>query len=86
MHTHRFHTLAALLVAPLAGMVAGAVVVIAWKQVAVGMYGSQLYEIVPGFVAATLAIIVVSLLGRAPAPAILEGHAQVRHSLRQTGY
>ena len=70
----------------LAGMVTGAVVVIAWKQLAVEAYGSQLYEIVPGFVAATLAIVVVSLLGRSPAQAIRDDHDQVRQSLRQTGY
>ncbi|WP_132999309.1 sodium/proline symporter PutP [Luteimonas arsenica] len=70
----------------LAGMVVGAVVVIAWKVVAVGLYGSQLYEIVPGFIAATLAIVAVSLLGREPAQSIREGHVQVRQSLRETGY
>lgn len=39
----------------LAGMITGAVVVVAWK-----MTGSSLYEIVPGFIASTIAIIVVS--------------------------
>ena len=70
----------------LAGMVTGAVVVIAWKQIAVERMGLQLYEIVPGFVAATLAIVAVSLLGRAPSQDIRSTHDEVRASLRETGY
>ena len=70
----------------LAGMVTGAVVVIAWKEIAVGVYGFQLYEMVPGFILAMLAIVVVSLLGRAPSGEIQASHDQVRASLRETGY
>jgi sodium/proline symporter len=58
----------------LAGMVAGAVVVIAWKQVAVDQYGSGLYEMVPGFACALVAIVVASLLDREP-----PGHVQRTH-------
>ena len=47
----------------LAGMVTGAAVVLVWKQF--GWFG--LYEMVPGFILATLAIVVVSLLGSPPA-------------------
>ncbi|MEN1942812.1 sodium/proline symporter PutP [Luteimonas sp. MJ293] len=65
----------------LAGMITGAVVVIAWKQM-----GFPLYEMVPGFLMATLAIVVVSLMGRAPVPEIQGRHQQVRQSLRETGY
>lgn len=65
----------------LAGMITGAVVVIAWKQM-----GFALYEMVPGFLMATLAIVVVSLMGRAPSPEIHSRHQQVRQSLRETGY
>lgn len=65
----------------LAGMITGAVVVIAWKQL-----GFALYEMVPGFLMATLAIVVVSLMGRAPSPEIQTRHQQVRQSLRETGY
>ena len=65
----------------LAGMITGAVVVIAWKQP-----GFALYEMVPGFLMATLAIVVVSLMGRAPSPEIQARHQQVRQSLRETGY
>src|SRR5690606_26493683 len=49
----------------LAGVVVGALTVVLWK-----LSGSALYEIVPGFVAATVAIVVVSLLGRAPSDAV----------------
>ncbi|MBD1549884.1 sodium/proline symporter PutP [Pseudomonas typographi] len=50
----------------LAGMVCGAVTVLAWKEQ--GGFGLGLYEIIPGFIAATLAIVVGSLLeGRSPA-------------------
>jgi sodium/proline symporter len=51
----------------LAGIVVGAVVVIAW--IALGLSGT-LYEIVPGFLASGLAIWIVSRRTPAPAPAI----------------
>ena len=51
----------------LAGMLTGAITVIAWKQLYAATTG--LYELVPGFVLATLAIVVVSRLGR-PSPAM----------------
>src|SRR5690606_38425376 len=70
----------------LAGIVTGAVVVIAWKHFVVEGMGFPLYEIVPGFIAATIAIIAVSLLGRAPAQDIRGTHDEVRASLRNTGY
>ena len=65
----------------LAGMLAGAVTVIAWKHT-----GSALYEIVPGFIAATVAIVAVSLLGPAPSGELQARHAQVRAALRENGY
>jgi len=43
-------------------MIAGAVTVVAWKAT-----GSSLYEIVPGFIACTIAVVVVSLLDKVPA-------------------
>lgn len=46
----------------LAGMIVGAVTVVVWKQL--GWLG--LYEIVPGFILASLAIVVFSRLGSAP--------------------
>ncbi len=70
----------------LAGIVAGAGTVILWKLVAVDRMGSALYEIVPGFLVATVAIVLVSRLGRAPSQDIRARHAQVHASLRETGY
>ena len=52
----------------LAGMLVGAITVIVWKQF--GWLG--LYEIIPGFLFALLAIVVGSLLGEAPSKAMLE--------------
>ena len=65
----------------LAGMVVGALTVILWKQT-----GSALYEIVPGFIAATIAIVIGSLLSRAPSNAVVMRHQQVRQSLHEQGY
>lgn len=65
----------------LAGMVVGAVTVLVWKQ-----YGwLQLYEIVPGFVLSTLAIVVVSLLGKAPSTQMQQIHAQVNQEIAAHG-
>ncbi len=48
----------------LAGIVVGAVTVIVWKQLTGGIF--DLYELAPGFLFAWLAIVIVSLLGKAP--------------------
>lgn len=47
----------------LTGMIVGAVVVIGWKNL---FAASGIYEIIPGFVLATVTIVVVSLLGKQP--------------------
>jgi len=65
----------------LAGMLVGAATVIAWKHT-----GSALYEMVPGFIAATVAIVLVSLLGKAPSQALQARHEQVRAALREQGH
>ena len=65
----------------IAGMLAGAATVLLWKQT-----GTALYEIVPGFIAATVAIVAVSLLGKAPSAALQVQHEQVRLTLREHGY
>ena len=70
----------------LAGIVLGAATVIAWKLVAVDQFGSALYEMVPGFIVATLGIVIVSRLDREPPQEIQAMHQQVRQSLRETGY
>ncbi|MDC9592695.1 sodium/proline symporter PutP [Xenorhabdus sp. IM139775] len=49
----------------LAGMLVGAVTVLVWME----FRWFSLYEIIPGFIFATIAIIVVSLLGKAPSQA-----------------
>ncbi|WP_114195806.1 sodium/proline symporter PutP [Edaphovirga cremea] len=50
----------------LAGMVIGAATVVLWKQ-----YGcAELYEIIPGFLFASIAIVVVSLMGAKPSATI----------------
>jgi sodium/proline symporter len=50
----------------LAGMIIGAVTVIVWKQFA----WLGLYEIIPGFIFASIGIVVVSLMGKAPSAAM----------------
>jgi sodium/proline symporter len=70
----------------LAGMVLGAATVILWKQVAVDQYGSALYEMVPGFAAASVAIVVASLLDRVPVEEVRATHAQVHAALAENGY
>ena len=52
----------------LAGMLVGAVTVIVWKNFA----WFDLYEIIPGFIFASLAIWIVSLMGRQPSAAVEE--------------
>ncbi|MUV14101.1 sodium/proline symporter PutP [Noviluteimonas gilva] len=70
----------------LAGMVVGALTVILWKQIAVDQYGSALYEMVPGFAAAAVAIVLASLLDRVPVESVQATHAQVHAALAENGY
>jgi sodium/proline symporter len=70
----------------LAGMVVGAATVILWKELIVGGGHSALYEIVPGFIAASVAIVTVSLMGREPSAELRATHAGVRDTLRTVGY
>jgi sodium/proline symporter len=58
----------------LAGIVAGGITVLVWKQF--GWFG--LYEIVPGFVLSMIAILVVSLIDKAPSEEILREFEQSR--------
>ncbi|WP_108125615.1 sodium/proline symporter PutP [Saccharospirillum mangrovi] len=48
----------------LAGIVVGGLTVVIWKQLSGGLF--DVYEIVPGFILATLAIVVVSVLSAEP--------------------
>jgi sodium/proline symporter len=54
----------------IAGMIVGAVTVILWKQL--GLSWHPWYEMIPGFVFSSIAIIVVSLLTKAPPKEIQE--------------
>ncbi|WP_449447645.1 sodium/proline symporter PutP [Thermomonas brevis] len=65
----------------LAGMLAGALTVVLWKHT-----GSTLYEMVPGFIVASIAIVAGSLLSRPPPAEVQARHAQVQASLRESGY
>jgi sodium/proline symporter len=65
----------------LAGMVVGALTVILWKQT-----GSALYEMVPGVIAASAAILVASRLGDAPSAQMQATHDLVHAELNTNGY
>ena len=68
----------------LAGMVAGAATVIVWETLFAESTG--LYSMVPGFAIGCVAIVLGSLLGRAPSPAMAARHLQVRAALDARGY
>jgi len=68
----------------LAGMVAGAATVIVWEMAFAESTG--LYSMVPGFAMGCVAIVLGSLLGRAPSPAMAVRHLQVRAALGARGY
>jgi sodium/proline symporter len=65
----------------LAGMVVGALTVILWKQT-----GSAVYEMVPGVIAASAAILVASRLGDAPSAQMQATHDLVHAELNTNGY
>jgi sodium/proline symporter len=54
----------------LAGILVGAITVIVWAQLTGGLF--DLYELAPGFLFATIAIIIVSLVDKAPSKEIQE--------------
>ena len=70
----------------LAGMVTGAATVILWKELVVADGHSSLYEIVPGVIAAGIAIVVVSRFGTAPSASMRSRHDAVRETLKAEGY
>jgi sodium/proline symporter len=59
----------------LAGILVGGITVVVWKQLSGGWF--DVYEIVPGFIFATIAIIAVSLATPAPDDDVLETFEQV---------
>lgn len=65
----------------LAGMLVGALTVIIWRNG--GWFG--LYEMVPGFALATLAIWLVSLLDKAPSVAVTQGFRRMELTMAANG-
>jgi sodium/proline symporter len=65
----------------LAGMVVGAVTVLVWQH----YQWFKLYEIVPGFTLSAIAIIVVSLLDKAPSATITAKHREVEAEIAAHG-
>ena len=63
----------------LAGMVSGGVMVFVWKYLIAPMGGAwAIYELLPAFIVASIAIVVVSLLTPAPEKAIVDEFEAVR--------
>ncbi len=63
----------------LAGMIVGGLTVIIWKQLQGGIF--ELYELVPGFILASVAIVIVSLLDKAPSKEIIEEYEKIEASI-----
>jgi sodium/proline symporter len=67
----------------LAGIVAGAVTVVVWKQLEGGPWQLfEVYEILPGFVLGFLAVVSVSLADRQPEPVVTAEFERVRALVR----
>ena len=62
-----------------AGIVAGALTVIIWKQFQGGIF--DIYEIVPGFILGLIAVIVASLIDNTPTIEMRQEFAQVRDQI-----
>ena len=63
----------------LAGILVGALTVVIWKQLTGGIF--ELYEIVPGILFATVAVLLVSLLTPAPSREIQAQHDRMLANL-----
>ncbi|RBP88477.1 sodium/proline symporter [Cytobacillus firmus] len=64
----------------LAGIIVGAVTVIVWAQLTGGLF--DLYELAPGFLFAGLAVIIVSLLDKAPSKEVQDQYNQYKSVLK----
>ena len=62
----------------LAGMLVGAVTVVVWKQ----FIGLGLYEIIPGFILASLAIVVFSRIGQGASPSMVKRFEEAEREYR----
>jgi len=65
----------------LAGIITGGVTVVVWKQLSGGWF--DLYEIVPGVLLATFAIVVMSRVTPEPEATILKRHGEIEAQLNQ---
>ncbi|MCM3706198.1 sodium/proline symporter PutP [Cytobacillus firmus] len=65
----------------LAGIIVGAVTVITWSQLTGGLF--DLYELAPGFLFAVVAIIVVSLLDKAPSAEVQKQYDHYKSVLKK---
>jgi len=63
----------------LAGIIIGAVTVVVWKQLSGGIF--DLYEIVPGIIFASLAIVIISLVGKKDDYSIQEEYDEYESAL-----
>ncbi|WP_432697331.1 sodium/proline symporter PutP [Marinobacterium sp. YM272] len=63
----------------LAGILVGAITVVVWKQLSGGIF--DLYEIVPGIIFATIAILVVTLMGSEPGDELKAQHQEMLNKL-----
>ncbi len=63
----------------LAGILVGAVTVVVWKQLSGGLF--DMYEIVPGIIFASIAIIAVSLMGEEPDAEVQAQHERMLKKL-----
>ncbi|WP_257285306.1 sodium/proline symporter PutP [Endozoicomonas sp. SESOKO1] len=64
----------------LAGIVVGGITVVVWRSISGGIF--EVYEIIPGFIAASMAIVVFSLMGKAPAKVESETFQKVQALLK----
>lgn len=60
----------------LAGILAGGITVVIWKQLTGGIF--DLYEIIPGFMLSTIAIVLFSLMSREPEAEIVATYVRVK--------
>ncbi len=59
-------------VGAIAGMLVGALVVYFWKDITLSLSLPEMYSMIPGFISAMIAIVVVSLITPSPSQAVME--------------
>ncbi|WP_305374230.1 sodium/proline symporter PutP [Photobacterium leiognathi] len=65
----------------IAGILVGAITVVVWKQLTGGIF--DLYEIIPGFIFATLAVVMVSKATGAPSDTVQKQYQQYQQNLAE---